>query len=285
MKGLIITLVTLAALVHPAWAQKIEVQKPDPNRIVRVQTALNHLTVIEVREPVITVAAGSPAFKIEWRENKVFIQPTEADVATNLFIWTASGRTSYELEPAGAVDQMHFAIDEPAPPPAPAPAKAVKPPSPAATEVSASEVLLESKPIRTDGLKTPKNRVIVLLKDTFQDDANELFIRYAVRNGTRQAYTLSTPRVVVINVNGASHAVDQLPNTQLTESAAARIKATSESPLEVIGSKLSAGRIEPGQETVGVVSVKLPTKRNSPTVLRLIFPRDGQDQPTVTMVL
>ena len=104
MRGLIITIVTLAALVQPAWAQRIEVQKPDPNRIVRVQTALNHLTVIEVREPVITVAAGSPAFKIEWRENKVFIQPTEADVATNLFIWTASGRTSYELEPAGAVD-------------------------------------------------------------------------------------------------------------------------------------------------------------------------------------
>ena len=91
MRGLIITIVTLAALVQPARAQRIEVQKPDPNRIVRVQTALNHLTVIEVREPVITVAAGSPAFKIEWRENKVFIQPTEADVATNLFIWTASG--------------------------------------------------------------------------------------------------------------------------------------------------------------------------------------------------
>ena len=121
MRGLIITIVTLAALVQPARAQRIEVQKPDPNRIVRVQTALNHLTVIEVREPVITVAAGSPAFKIEWRENKVFIQPTEADVATNLFIWTASGRTSYELEPAGAVDEMHFAIDEPAPPPVPAP--------------------------------------------------------------------------------------------------------------------------------------------------------------------
>jgi len=285
MKGLIITIVTLAALAQPAWAQKSEVQKPDPNRIVRVQTALNHLTVIEVREPVITVAAGSPAFKIEWRENKVFIQPTEADVATNLFIWTASGRTSYELEPAGAVDEMHFAIDEPAPPPAPAPTTALKPPSPGATDVSAPEVLLNSRPIRTDGLKTPKNRVIVLLKDTFQDDDNELFIRYAVRNGTREAYTLSTPQVVAINVNGSSHALDQLPNTQLAESVAARLQAASQSPVEVIGGKLRAARVEPGQETVGVVGVKLPTKGNAQTVLRLIFPRDAQGQPTATMVL
>jgi hypothetical protein len=180
---------------------------------------------------------------------------------------------------------MHFAIDEPAPPPAPAPAKAVNPPSPAATEVSASEVLLESKPIRTDGLKKPKNRVIVLLKDTFQDEADDLFIRYAVRNGTREAYTLGTPQVVVINVNGSPQGVDQLPNTQLTESAAARIKAANESPVEVIGGKLRSVRVEPGQETVGVVSVKLPAKGNAQTVLRLIFPRDAQGQPTATMVL
>lgn len=285
MKGLIITIVTLAALVQPTLAQKIEVHKPDPNRIVRVQTALNHLTVIEVREPVITVAAGSPAFKIEWRENKVFIQPTEADVATNLFIWTVSGRTSYELEPAGAVEQMHFAIDEPAPPPAPAPAKAVKPPSPATTGVSASDVLFNSKPVRTDGLETPKNRVIVLLKDTFQDDANELFVRYAVRNGTHEAYTLNTPQVVAINVNGSSQAVGRLPNTQLTESAAARIKTANEAPVEVIVGKQRSNRVEPGQETVGVVGVKLPTKGNAQTVLRLIFPRDAQGQPTATMVL
>lgn len=285
MRGLIITIVTVVALVLPTWAQRIEVQKPDPNRIVRVQTALNHLTVIEVREPVITVAAGSPAFKIEWRENKVFIQPTEADVATNLFIWTASGRTSYELEPAGAVDEMHFAIDEPAPPPAPAPPTAVKPPSPGATDVSAPDVLLNSRPIRTNGLKTPKNRVIVLLKDTFQNDTNELFIRYVVRNGTREAYTLSTPQVVAINVNGSSHAVDRLPNTQLTESAAAHIEAAGERPVEVVTGKLRSVRVEPGQETLGVVGVKLPVKGNAQTVLRLIFPRDAQGQPTATMVL
>jgi len=284
MRTLISVIAAVTALVSPARAQRIEVQKSDSNRIVRVETALNHLTVIELREPVTTVAAGSSAFKIEWRENKVFVQPTEADVATNLFIWTASGRTSYELEPAGAVDQMHFAIDQLAPP-SPAPTPAAKPSSPPATGVIAPEVLLNSRPIRTDGLKMPKNRVVVLLKDTLQGNANELLIRYAVRNGTRQAYTLSTPQVVATNVNSSSRAMARLSNSQLSESAAARIEGATVTPVEVVSGSLRSVQVKPGQDTVGVVSVKLPAKRNSPTVLRLVFPRDTKGQPTATVVL
>jgi hypothetical protein len=151
--------------------------------------------------------------------------------------------------------------------------------------MAAPEALLNSKPIRTDGLKTPKNRVVVLLKDTFQGEANELFIRYAVRNGTREAYTLSTPQVVAINVNDSSHAVDRLSNSQLTGSAATRIKVTDEGPVEVVNAKLRSVRVDPGQETVGVVSVKLPDRKNGPTVLRLVFPGDGRGQPTATLVL
>ena len=56
-------------------AQKIETTQANRDGILRVETALNHLTVIEVPEPITMVAAGSPAFKIERRENKVFIQP------------------------------------------------------------------------------------------------------------------------------------------------------------------------------------------------------------------
>jgi type IV secretory pathway VirB9-like protein len=99
-------------LSWPASGQKVEVQKPDRGQILHVQTALNHLTVLEMTEPVSTVAVGSPVFKVEWRENKVFIQPTEPNVATNLFVWTASGRFNYELDPAGSVPQMDFASSQ-----------------------------------------------------------------------------------------------------------------------------------------------------------------------------
>lgn len=176
MRRLIVTCAVWLALVPPVRGQKIEIQKPDRNRIVHVETALNHLTVIEVGEPVTTVAAGSSAFKIEWRDNKVFIQPSEPNVATNLFIWTVSGRFNYELEPAGAVEQMDFAIDQPSVHVAAAPARAAKPAEASAREAVATDELLGGKPIRLEKGKEPRGRVVVLLKDVFQRE-NEVLIR------------------------------------------------------------------------------------------------------------
>src|ERR1700689_1376712 len=113
VKHLLIGILTLTLAVPPTPAQKIDTETASREHVVRVQTAMNHLTVIEVGEPVTTVAVGSPqSFKVERRENKVFIQPLQENVATNLFIWTVSSRLSYELVPAVSdAAQMDFAID------------------------------------------------------------------------------------------------------------------------------------------------------------------------------
>ncbi len=85
-----------------------ETQRTDRTYITRLATVKNHLSVIELNEPVTQVATGSSSFKIEWRENKVFVQPLEPEATTNLFIWTASGRLSYELVPAASVNENAF---------------------------------------------------------------------------------------------------------------------------------------------------------------------------------
>src|SRR5581483_3605735 len=143
MKRAVFFFVLLAVFV-PAFAQKIETETADRTHVVHLKTALNHLTVIEVAEPVVQVAAGSPSFKVEWRENKVFIQPTETDAATNLFIWTTNQRLNYELEPAGAVTEMDFAVDQ-----KPVHVEAIKPTNahPVAPP-STTELLLTGTPIR-----------------------------------------------------------------------------------------------------------------------------------------
>src|SRR5689334_11219024 len=110
------TLTILLLFFFAGPAQRIETELPDRARVTRVETAINHLTVIELAEPVTLAAAGSPLFKIERRDNKVFIQPLEEGSSTNLFVWTASGRWSYELVPAVSPATMHFAIDEQAVP-------------------------------------------------------------------------------------------------------------------------------------------------------------------------
>ena len=187
-----------------------------------MQTALNHLTVIEVGEPVAMVAAGSEAFKVEWRESKVFVQPTEPNVATNLFIWTASGRLNYELEPAGPVARMDFAIDEPGTRPA-----EVKPA--AATTANeqrvAAEALLGGRPVRMGSFKEPKNRVIILLKDTFRRD-NQLFIRYSVQNDSQEVYDLGKPLVFRLEVQ-QSPRLHWLANHQLSDREAERLEGAA----------------------------------------------------------
>src|ERR1039457_2545567 len=122
------TIVFDIAIALAANAQRIETEKSDRHRVIRVETAPNHLSVIELAEPVTEVAAGSSSYKIEWRGNKVFVQPLDPEATTNLFIWTASGRMNYELVPAQSVQQIHFAIDQE---PATTVGKVTIPPQPA----------------------------------------------------------------------------------------------------------------------------------------------------------
>src|SRR5215813_14040353 len=158
MKRIALMSVFLASALIPAPAQKIEDETGDRTRIVHLKTALNHLTVIEVAEPVVEVAAGSPSFKVEWRDNRVFVQPTEADAATNLFIWTATQRLNYELEPAGAVEAMDFAVDH-------APTHSPEPPKPASAKgqsvvsPSVTELLLTERSVRTVPSKKNQSRL------------------------------------------------------------------------------------------------------------------------------
>src|SRR6266542_5693985 len=173
------SLVSLAAVLA-AFGQKIETQKPDRTRITRVETALNHLTVIEVGDPVEQVATGSATYKVEWRGNKVFVQPLEPDAETNLFIWTRSGtRLSYELAAAGAVEKMHFAIDQEPVVTATAPLGPV-PRAAAENPAIPSEMLYKSVPVQFAGAPGGKPNVAVEVRDLYEKDG-KVYLRYAIR--------------------------------------------------------------------------------------------------------
>src|SRR5215467_5346695 len=81
--------------------------------VQHLATALDHITVLEFGEPVTQAAAGSSAFNIEWRQNKVLIKPTKPGASTDLFVWTASRRFAYELDPPGEPKNMKYAVDTP----------------------------------------------------------------------------------------------------------------------------------------------------------------------------
>ena len=267
MKRVVLIVAILALALIPAFAQKIETETSDRTRIVHLKTALNHLTVIEVAEPVLQVATGSPSFKVEWRENKVFVQPTEADATTNLFIWTANQRLNYELEPASALTDMDFAVDQ-----APVHAEPLKPASatlPAPPSIT--ELLLAGKPVRLLPSKQRASKPVeVWISDLYEKDGR-LLIRYAVSNHSSEPYSIDTPAVYQLDGVRSPQSLYGFINSQLGDEQAAKLKAKQLIPVKVLAGQMQPARIAPGEEAVGVVALQM-TSSTHPTILRFQFP-------------
>ncbi len=280
MKRLCTILIIIAVLVTatiPLLGQKIERETNDGGQIVHLKTALNHLTVIELREPVIQVATGSQSFKVEWRENKVFLQPTEADASTNLFIWTASQRLNYELEPAGAVTSMDFAVDQ-----IPVHVTQPKPASTTPPQPSPSEVLLAGKPVKLESAKPTKKPVEVVIRDLYERDGRVL-VRYSVRNRGTHAYDVTTPQVYALTGARYPQSLYSLVDSQLGDQEAARLTIKQEAPVPVLEGHVQSSHLAPGQESVGVVAVRLPAS-TEPTVLRFQFADDDRERIAAFLV-
>jgi hypothetical protein len=275
MRRVVLMFAVLAAVFVPAVAQKIETQTSDRTRIVHLKTALNHLTVIEVAEPVVQVAAGSPSFKVEWRENKVFVQPTEADAATNLFIWTANQRLNYELEPADSVKNMDFAVDQ-----APVHLEPVKPTAattPVPVTPSITELLLTGKPIRLLPSKQRASKPVeVWISDVYEKDGR-LLVRYTVCNHGTEPYAIDTPLVYQLDGVRSAQTLYGLQNSQLGDEQAAKLKIKQETPVKVLDGQMQTARIAPGEEAVGVVAIEVASSTN-PTILRFQFPGSKQSE-------
>ncbi len=276
------SLVSLAAVLA-AFGQKIETQKPDRTRITRVETALNHLTVIEVGDPVEQVATGSATYKVEWRGNKVFVQPLEPDAETNLFIWTRSGtRLSYELAAAGAVEKMHFAIDQEPVVTATAPLGPV-PRAAAENPAIPSEMLYKSVPVQFAGAPGGKPNVAVEVRDLYEKDG-KVYLRYAIRNNGRSAYQPGAPVVYSLEDARGRVSLISLRRTQLGESFASHVAAKSIEELKVVHSRLEANVVKPGGETIGLLAFERPQTAGV-TVLRLTFAANRNQEVTATLVL
>ncbi len=276
---MLIVIATLAA-----FGQKIETQNPDRNKITRLGTTQNHLSVIELGEPVTQVAAGSSSFKIEWRENKVFIQPLEPEATTNLFIWTASGRLSYELVPASSVDEMHFAIDQD--PPA-IQAKKEDPveqaPAVQQPEIPAA-MLMESMPVKLVGSSRNHQKVEIVVQDVYQKDGR-IYLRYAIVNGSRTVYLPAAPEVFTLNSPRAPQSLIPLANSQLAGDY--QLKWKDEARVPVVHTELQAPVVLPGKTAHGVIAFDLPTASEPGvrTVVKLAFPADTAGNVSAVLVL
>ena len=265
-------------------AQRLETQTPDPKRVVRVETARDHLTVIELNEPVSMVAVGNQnAFTVERRENKVFVKPAEEDARTNLFIWTASGRYSYELVPAPSVEQMHFAIDQP-------PLQLVSTTTPPRDPVPVNpgsqlppEMLTQSQAVLLYGERDRTRKVEVLLRDLYQD-GDRHYLRYTVLNHGNRAYRPAQPSVMHLDPVKSSFSLIPLGGSQLGERALREIKTRTAGEAQVLAGK-EPEAIPAGGQAAGWIAFRLGTFVKREQLVRVAFAPDSTSAVDAVLVL
>ena len=254
------------AILISASTLAIAQQQP----VTKVQTALNHLTVIEVAEPITMAAAGSEAFEIERHGTRVFVRPTKPDVATNLFVWTEHGRSIYELQPAGEVSKMDVLVTSAQQPATHAAVESVSKEDVAkVAEQVLSQTLLNTKPVNAVGIRTQKNRVNVRLEDVARGK-DAIYVRYQVTNLSTVPYRISAPSVSVLTAAGTS-----MPDANL-QLGAGYLEAFGKmgiAPIELLHSEIDQQDVAPGKTSTGVLAIR--RSGGSPQIYQFVFGSDN----------
>ncbi len=144
--------------------------------------------------------------------------------------------------------------------------------------------MLGGRPVHSELVRPSGHGVDVFLKDLFEQN-DTLFIRYQIRNNSNNVYVPGMPRVFALNGVHSSQSLVGRENSQLSEAEAQRLKADGQAPLPVVDGKLRSAQLAPGEETVGVVEVKLPPPSQKASVLRIDFSQDGRGPVAATLVL
>lgn len=262
-----------------ATAQVSQPSSPQSSQAQHLVTALEHVTVLEFSEPVKQAAAGSAAFNIEWRDNSVLIKPLKSGVSTNLFVWTASQRHAYELDPAGEVKNMTYAIDTPGiPKPTPEPREDQMI---ALGETLLTRAFLGVDRVNHDAIRSEKGHIIVRVENVFQSDSG-LYIRFSITNLTKDPYRVLKPSLWEIVPPNTTLAVSSLRHTQLDTHTSQRLGETRRSALVVVNAESRKHDLGPGEETQGVIVLR--QQFTAATVLQITFPDAGDRHVTATFV-
>ncbi len=240
--------------------------------------------MIELNEPVSMVAVGNQnAFTVERRENKVFVKPAEEDARTNLFIWTASGRYSYELVPAPGVEQMHFAIDQP---PLRLVSTNTQPREAVPTDASPQlpvEMLTQSQAVLLYGERDRTRKVEVLLRDLYQD-GDRYYLRYTVLNHGPRAYRPAQPSVMQLDPVKSSFSLIPLAGSQLGDRALREIKTRTAGEVQVVAGE-EPETVPAGGQAAGWIAFRLGASIKREQLVRVAFAPDSTSAVDAVMVL
>jgi hypothetical protein len=242
--------------------------EPAASKVNHIATALNHLTVLEFQESVTLAAAGSADFQIERQDNKVFVKPLKSGASTDLFVWTASRRFSYELEPAGEVKDMNFAIDNPV-----ITAKPADPPvqMEQVADMLLTRAFLGMEPVDHTGISMPNDQIGLRIEQVLRTK-NTLYIQYVMENHSKAPYHVGAPTVCRQLVIASDISLPALGHHQLDPQTIRRLGDTRTIPWPISHAESTPQDVLPGESARGVVTIRQDVE--SPVVLEIIFDVD-----------
>jgi hypothetical protein len=282
-KGIMKSITMLLLLLSTGLAGRnvTEAQTAPETQVVHVATALDHITVLEFSEPVTTAAAGSSAFNIEWRQNKVLIKPTKTGASTDLFVWTSSRRFTYELDPPGEAKNMNFAVDNPSPVNKPVDGADANARMTEVADMVLTRAFLGADRVENNDIKNDKGHVVIRIENVFQS-ASSLYIRYSVQNFGERPYRVLKPAVYELSPPVTTISLSCLRHTQLDGRTVQKLGADKRLALVVASAETRKEDIRPGDSTRGVIVLR--QQFSAPTALQLVFADAGERHVSATFV-
>jgi hypothetical protein len=200
-------------------------------------------------------------------------------VSTDLFVWTASRRFAYELEPPGEVKNMNFAVDSRVPAPKPVPES--KDQINDIADMMFTRALLGVERVDSTSIKDAKDRITVRIEDVFQS-RNTTYIHYSIRNHSTRPYRVIAPQVAEAIAPEASISIQSLRRMQLDGQMLHKLGKLRERQLTLAKAEVQKEDIQPGEETRGVIAIRETVA--GPSILQLKFGPEGSHPIQATMV-
>ncbi len=255
----------MLALSVPARAQ----DPASAAEVIHLATALDHLTVVEFVEPVTLAAAGSDAFDIQRRDDKLLIRPLAAGIATDLLVWTPTRRLIYELDPPGEVKTMNFAVES----------RVVRKPEvqKAVAEEPGDELMarafLAALPVASAAVREREDSITVRVEHVLFSKTR-VYLHCSIRNLGRESYLLATPSLERLLVARPPVSLLARPRTQLSGSEMGKMRGVKKYALAPASVQVSSPQVAPGQTAELVIALAKPT--DPVTLLSLTFAPYGR---------
>ncbi len=270
----------IALFAFTAKAQNINYQD-----LPHIHTALHHLTVIDLGEPIQLIAAADPeSFQIERAGDKVLLQPLKESATTNLILWTASRQISYELDAPGDVAKMNVLVRNlPASARSAVDAPSAKDRQRIAAAATTQAMLGAQDIVEEQPVKLSTSEVSVSILHVLHTGEGTYF-RYQIVNHSTTPFRVTTPSITRLSPSQTPVSLLALRNHELSQQTLTSFKAKPDGTETAVAGESVQTDVLPGASTTGYVLVHSDSG-TAPEIYQLNFGSSASGSLVETLVI